>query len=107
MKATKKQLFEMFSASPLMFGSLGAKILNESDNARELKANLSYYLDKYECLAGQSSERKYYLGNVSFIPQENAKRMADNVKAIVSFMQWDDDKTFINSMQWNAEKMSY
>jgi hypothetical protein len=107
MKATKKQLFEMFTARPLMFGSLGAKILGECENARELKANLDYYLEKYECLASQSSERKYFHGKLYLTTQESARRLVNNIKSIISFMQWEDDKTFVNSMQWNAEKMSY
>lgn len=107
MKATKKQLFEMYTASPLMFGSLGAKILSECENTRELKANLAYYLDKYECLASQSSERKYFHGKAYLMTQESAKRVVNTIKSIIAFMQWEDDKLFINSMQWNAEKMSY
>jgi hypothetical protein len=92
MKATKKQLFEMYTASPLMFGSMGAHILGESANARELKANLAYYLDKYECLASQSSEKKYFLGKMYLTTQDSAKRVVSNVRMIISFMQWDADK---------------
>lgn len=92
MKASKKQLFEMFTANPLMFGSLGAKILSESANARELKANLAYYLDKYECLARQRNASKYFHGKLYTVTQESAQRMADNVEMIISFMQWDADK---------------
>ena len=92
MKATKKQLFEMFTARPLMFGSLGAKILGECENARELKANLAYYLDKYECLARQRNASKYFHGKLYTMSQEQAQRLADNVGMIISFMQWDADK---------------
>jgi hypothetical protein len=92
MKATKKQLFEMFTARPLMFGSLGAKILGECENARELKANLAYYLDKYECLARQRNASKYFHGKLYTMSQEQAQRLAENVGMIISFMQWDADK---------------
>lgn len=92
MKATKKNLFAMYTASPLMFGSLGAKILGESSNPRELKANLAYYLEKYECLAKQRDASKYFHGKLYTITQESAQRMADSVEMIISFMQWDADK---------------
>lgn len=92
MKATKKQLFEMYTASPLMFGSLGAKILGESANARELKGNLAYYLEKYECLASQRSERKYFHGKAYLTTQDSALRLVTTLRAIIAFMEWDVNK---------------
>jgi len=82
----------MYTASPLMFGSLGAKILGESSNPRELKASLAYYLDKYDCLARQRNASKYFHGKLYTMSQEQAQRLADNVGMIISFMQWDADK---------------
>ena len=86
---------------------MGAHILSECNNARELKANLDYYLEKYECLASQSSVKKHFHGKAYLTTQESARRVVANIKTIIAFMQWEDDKTFVNSMQWSAEKMSY
>ena len=92
MRTTKKLLFEMYTSSPLMFGSLGAKILGESANARELKSNLAYYLEKYECLASQSSDRKYFHGKMYLTTQDSALRLVTTIRAIITFMEWEYNK---------------
>lgn len=91
---TKTQLFnELKSLNG--FNILNHRAVQESENVRELKNALAYYYSKYECLARQTGERKFFLGEIYFTSSKICNSQLLQLNEIAKFMGYD-----IKTLTW-------
>jgi hypothetical protein len=88
---TKTQLFNELKALQ-GFSIVSHKAVKESENVRELKSSIAYYYSKYTCLASQTGERRYFLGDVFFPRDEHLKSQLIRLNEIAKFMGYEIEK---------------
>jgi hypothetical protein len=80
---TQKESFLRLKSTPSLASTKFAeRIINDCENARELKCELEWQFNKYKCLEEQSSKKELWnAGNkYSFLPQKIAHRLLDLTK---------------------------
>lgn len=103
MKKTKNELFqELKSLQNAKFGEfylINHKAIQEAETLRELKQNLAFYYDKYECLSRQEGRQvngfegaKFFLGEMYFNSNKDCKNHLIRLTAIAQFMGYEIEK---------------
>lgn len=88
---TKTELFNELKQFG-QFHLLSHRAVKESENVRELKKCLAYYFSKYTCLARQSREVKYFLGEIFYTDEKTCKSNILQLTEIAKFMGYEIDK---------------